>query len=114
MINMTRVFKEHEIKTKMEQEQWLHLRMLFLLGYNLKIIIWWGGGGGRGGVGRGERFDFLLGRGELEVESTGGDFYRWGVMIKFLAGGRGTPLTSPYPPLAGKTLYINGSVSQQQ
>ena len=43
---MTRVFKEHEIKTKMEQEQWLHLRMLFLLGYNLKIIIWWGGGGG--------------------------------------------------------------------
>ena len=43
---MTRVFKEHEIKTKMEQEQWLHLRMLFLLGYNLKIIIWWGGVGG--------------------------------------------------------------------
>ena len=62
---MTRVFKEHEIKTKMEQEQWLHLRMLFSLGYNLKIIIWWGGGGGRGGVGRGERFDFLLGRGGI-------------------------------------------------
>ena len=110
MINMTRVSKEHEIKTKMEQEQWLHLRMLFLLGYNLKITVWWGGErrGREGG-----RIDFLLGGG-LEVESTGGDFYRWGVMIKFLAGGRGTPLTSPYPPLVGKTLYINGSVSQQQ
>ena len=47
--------KEHEIKTKMEQEQWL--KMLFLLGYNLKIYLmqvgigfWWegiflGGGG---------------------------------------------------------------------
>ena len=29
--------KEYEIKTKMEQEQWLQLKMLFLLGYNLKI-----------------------------------------------------------------------------
>ena len=28
-----------EIKTKMEQEQWLQLKMLFLLGYNLKIVI---------------------------------------------------------------------------
>ena len=35
----------------MEQEQWLQLKMLFLLGYNLKIVAkWWeGGGGGEGG-----------------------------------------------------------------
>ena len=31
--------KEHEIKTKMEQEQWIQLKMLFLLGYNLKIVV---------------------------------------------------------------------------
>ena len=37
-INMTCVSKEYEIKTKMEQEQWLQLKKLFLLGYNLKIV----------------------------------------------------------------------------
>ena len=31
--------KEYEIKTKMEQEQWPQLKMLFLLGYYLKIVI---------------------------------------------------------------------------
>ena len=30
----------------MEQEQWLQLKMLFLLGYNLKIVIQWGVLGG--------------------------------------------------------------------
>ena len=30
--------KEYEIK-KMEQEQWLQLKMLLLLGYNLKTVI---------------------------------------------------------------------------
>ena len=35
---MTCVSKEYEIKTKMEQEQWLQLKKLFLLGYNLKIV----------------------------------------------------------------------------
>ena len=68
-INMT---KEYEIKTKIEQEHWLQLKMLFLLGYNWKLLfsggwswllvergrgikIWWferiflvGGGGGAG------------------------------------------------------------------
>ena len=38
-INMTKVSKEYEIKTKMEQEQWLLLKKLFLLGYNLKIYL---------------------------------------------------------------------------
>ena len=34
----TCVPKENEIETKMEQEQWLQLKMLFLLGYNLKTV----------------------------------------------------------------------------
>ena len=33
---MTRVSKENEINTKMQQR--LQLKMLFLLGYNLKIV----------------------------------------------------------------------------
>ena len=36
---MTCVSKEYEIKTKMEQEQWLQLKMLFLLGYNFKNVV---------------------------------------------------------------------------
>ena len=38
-INMACVSKEYEIKTKMEQEQWLRLKILFLLDYNLKIVV---------------------------------------------------------------------------
>ena len=38
-INMTCLYKEYEIKTKMEQEQWIQLKTLFLLGYNLKIVV---------------------------------------------------------------------------
>ena len=38
-INMTWVSKEYKIKIKMEQEQWLPLKMLFLLGYNLKKVV---------------------------------------------------------------------------
>ena len=37
-VNMTCVSKEYEIKTKQEQGQWLQLKMLFLLDYNLKIV----------------------------------------------------------------------------
>ena len=37
-INMTCVSKEYEIKT-MEQEQCLQLKMLFLLGCNLKVVV---------------------------------------------------------------------------
>ena len=44
---MTCVSKEYEIKTKKEQEQWLQLKMLFVVGYNLNIVsggidFWWG------------------------------------------------------------------------
>ena len=47
--------KGYEIKTKMEQEQWLHLKMLFLLGYNFIIKLLFSGGkeltfGGVGGI----------------------------------------------------------------
>ena len=42
-ISLTCVYKEHEIKTKMVQEQWLQLKMKFSLGYNMKIIIQRGG-----------------------------------------------------------------------
>ena len=74
--------KEYEIKTKMEQEQWLQLRMLFLLGYNLKIVVWWG----REGI------DFWL----------GGSFLGGVEWANFqLVGGL---LFSPHP-LVGKTLY---------
>ena len=38
-LRMTCVFKEYDIKIKMVQEQWLHLKMKFLLGYNMKIVI---------------------------------------------------------------------------
>ena len=31
--------QEYEIQIKMEQEQWLQVKMLILLGYNLKIAI---------------------------------------------------------------------------
>ena len=31
--------EEYEIKAKIVQEQWLQLKMMFLLGYNLKIFI---------------------------------------------------------------------------
>ena len=41
--NMTCVYKEYEGKTKMVEEQWLQLKMKFLLGYNMKIAIYWGG-----------------------------------------------------------------------
>ena len=33
-IGMACVSKQYEIKTKMEHEQWLQLKILFLLGYN--------------------------------------------------------------------------------
>ena len=36
---MTCVSREYEMKTKSEQEQWLQLKMLFLLGYNKKIVV---------------------------------------------------------------------------
>ena len=36
---MTCVSKQYEIKTNMEQQLWLQLKMMFLLGYNLKIVV---------------------------------------------------------------------------
>ena len=36
---MTCVYKEYEGKIKMVQDQWLQLKMMFLSGYNMKIVI---------------------------------------------------------------------------
>ena len=70
--------KEYEIKTKIEQEQWLLLQMLFLLGYNLKICLMQGGG-----------IDFWW-----EGIFLGGE-----EMSKFLAGGESIhPTTPPHLP----------------
>ena len=33
------MYKECEIKTNIFQEQWLKLKMKFLLGYNMKAVI---------------------------------------------------------------------------
>ena len=38
---MTCVNEEYEVEIKMVHEQWLQLKMKFLLGYNMKIAIWW-------------------------------------------------------------------------
>ena len=38
-ISMTCVWKEYKVKIKMVQEKWLQLKMKFLLGYNMKIVI---------------------------------------------------------------------------
>ena len=37
---MTCVSKEYGIKRKTVHEQWLQVNMLFILGYNLKIVSW--------------------------------------------------------------------------
>ena len=37
--SMTCVYKEYEGKIKMVQDQWLQLKMMFLSGYNMKIVI---------------------------------------------------------------------------
>ena len=76
--------KEYEIRTKMEQEQWLQLRMLFLLGYNLKIVIWC-------------KCVYVC----LCLSVWEGIDFRWGGVgwgNNFLAGGRGTPSMSPPTP----------------
>ena len=38
-ISVTCVSKDYEIKTKVVQEQWLKVKMPFLLGYNLQMFI---------------------------------------------------------------------------
>ena len=82
------VSKEYEIETKMEQEQWLQLKMLVLLGYNWNIFAQWWGGGRKNLVGRRVFY------GQIFLDGEG--------MSKFLAGGRDSP---PFSPV-GKTLYI--------
>ena len=35
---MSCMYREYEVKMEMIQEQWLQLKLKFLLGYNMKII----------------------------------------------------------------------------
>ena len=75
---MVCVTKEYEIKTKMEKEKWLQPKMLFLLGFDLKIVF----SGGRnknlvGGI-------FLGGEGGRVNEQ----------IIGWCGGGGGTPPSS--------------------
>ena len=67
--------KEYEIETKIEQQQWLLLKMLFLLGYNLQIYLMQEGGG-------------------IDIWWKG-IFLGGGGISKFLDGGRGLPPLSP-------------------
>ena len=109
---MTCVYKEHEIKTKKVQEQWLQLKMKFSLGYKTwkllfsgedgEINLWW--------VGRREDKNLVVvvvvvvvvvGRGVL-LEG----FSQVGGMSQFSAGGRGLPPSFP----VGKPIYICTSV----
>ena len=66
---MTCVSKEYEVKTKMVHEQWLQLKMLFLLGYNLKMLLadrggdWENPGGGFEGI----EFPSLLKKEHAEI-----------------------------------------------
>ena len=38
---MSCIYKEYEGKPKIVQEQWLQLKMKFLLVYNMRIVISW-------------------------------------------------------------------------
>ena len=38
-ISVTCVYREYKVKIKMVQEQWLQLKMKFLFGYIVKIVI---------------------------------------------------------------------------
>ena len=96
---MTCASKEYEIKTKMVQEKWLQLKMVFLLGYTLKSFNWWEAIH----FWREENKNFGVGgRKGCLLEGRGG--------CKFLAGGGGGPLPLPPPlshPPVGKTLLMD-------
>ena len=76
---------EYEVKIKMVQEQWLQLKMKFLLVYNMKFVIKWGEWT-LGGVG-------------------GGEVSWWGGWANVQLVGR----VSPKPPIK-KTLYPQGNM----
>ena len=64
---MTCVSKKYEIKTT-EQDQYLQLKMLFLLRYNLKVVVSWGVGGSKNLLG----VIFLVGGGWVNFWLVGG------------------------------------------
>ena len=76
----------------MEQEQWLQLKITFLLGCNLKIVIQWGG---------------LTFGGEGEIKIWWGRFFKVGGNEQIFGwrGGLGG-LLPPIPPV-GRTLHLH-------
>ena len=42
-ISVSCVYKQYEVKMETVQEQRLQLKMKFLLGYNMKVVIYFGG-----------------------------------------------------------------------
>ena len=80
---MTCVSKEYEIKT-MEQEQCLQLKLLFLLGFNLKIVVQWEGG----------------------IKIQLGQFFMVGGMSKFSAGGGGELSSMENPGMCYFWVYM--------
>ena len=88
-INMT---KEYEIKTKIEQEHWLQLKMLFLLAYNWKLLF----SGGQSWL--------LVDGGEGNKNLVvGGYFSSWRGNEQFFGRWKGT---LPHPPQKGKPLVV--------
>ena len=85
--SMTCLSKEYEIKTKLEQEQWLQLKLTFLLVYNLKIVIQWG--------------ELTFGGGEVYWGERRQSFSRWGGNEQIFSWWLGLPSF----PLSRKTLY---------
>ena len=81
-VSMTCEYKEYEVKIQIVPEQWLQLKMKFLLGYNMKIVTWW------------EGTNFWCGGKNLMGEVYWGTFPSGG-MSKFLACEGGIPSIPP-------------------
>ena len=78
---MTCKYNKYENKIKMVLEQWLQVKMKFLLGFNMKNIIKWG-----------RTFSAFSAGG---IKSTGANFFWSGKWANFQLVGGGTP---PNPP----------------
>ena len=90
-ISMTCVYKEHEVKIKMVQEQWLLLKMKFLIGLQHENCFLPGWGVvGWGGVGQGVKFLWEVLKIWWGVD-FGVEVFQVGEKSKFLASGVETP-----------------------
>ena len=86
------MYKEYEVQIKMVQEQWLQLKMKFLLGYNMKTVVW-----------SGEIYFWCEGNNNL-VGGLLGEFYEVGGWANLQLVGNGGGLHPS--PQQGKPWYI--------